>query len=166
MSDSSTLTELIGRGLSGPALTAASMVFVLAAVSRVLAEQFDTWAKRMGPLGRVWVSRRDRRLAAVAAERTQLLELAELRVLTKQQAERINQLVGSPLVVELKAQMDDMIGIIKTLRTHVEVTDAYLLADADWHRMHDLGEHPPRHLNFREFRRRFNEEAKRNDAHR
>ena len=117
------------------AVGAVVILVALGYIGRTAAETSETWARLLGPIGRRWRERGQRRQEIREEQRE--LRAADLADMTR--------------------QVDYLVGALDTCRTEHEATAGYLLYDARWHHEAELaaaaaGYDSPAHLSLRQWR--------------
>lgn len=148
------------------------VAFGVAAYSglRMMAEQFASVAKALGPLGRRWTQLREQRVARAANVAELTAQNAKLTLAGEQQVREIAWLRSmrddDAWTKDLQRQVRELSAIARRRADRMEMIDAYVLADTEWHRRADLAwksgddreritaEVPP-HVPFLEFERRW-----------
>lgn len=138
--------------------------FALYAAVRMLAESYAEVEKILGPLGRRW--------AAAKQQRTQdAITAVQLRAdnqrLTEQLDEKNREVqflrdmqANDKWNADLRRQVDALAASMTLLRDRVDITDAYLIYDEQWHRHDQLSRDDvvmEPHQSFLEFERRWKE---------
>lgn len=107
------------------------VAIVIRYVGQLLSEASESWAKVLGPLGRRWRSK---------AERRRVVEAADL--------------------ADLRRQVDNLAPRVESMTEKVAMYDDYLQYDANWHRdiaLHGAERGwefpPPEHISFLAFMR-------------
>ena len=169
MDEISTLTD----HLNLPNSLLLPVAFGLSAYSglRMLAEQFAPVEKALGPLGKRWTQLREQRIAKAANLADLTAQNAKLTAAVEQQAREIAWLRqmrdDDAWTKDLQRQVRELSAIARRRADRIEMIDAYVLADTEWHRRADLddaatgddrehitAEAPP-HVPFLEFERRW-----------
>lgn len=137
---------------------------------RMLAEQFAPVAKALGPLGKRWTQLRAQRIAKAAnvAELTdkvdKLTETAEIQAREIAWLRRMRD--DDAWTTDLNRQVRELAAIARRRADRMEMIDAYVLLDTEWHRRADLAwrvgadrdtieRELPEHVPFLEFERRW-----------
>lgn len=148
------------------------VAFGLSAYSglRMLAEQFAPVAKALGPLGKRWTQLREQRIAKAANLADLTKQVERLTATVEDQAREIAWLRrmrdDDAWTKDLQRQVRELSAIARRRADRMEMIDAYVLADTEWHRRADLAwqagddrEHieqtVPDHVPFLEFERRW-----------
>ncbi|WP_146165192.1 MULTISPECIES: hypothetical protein [Nocardia] len=117
------------------AVGAVVILVAIGYIGRTAAETSETWARLLGPLGRRWRERGERRRQIRIEQRE--ARAADLEDMTRQR--------------------DYLAGALDTCRSEHEATAGYLLYDARWHYDAELaaaaaGYESPAHLSLRQWR--------------
>lgn len=120
------------------------VAFGLSAYSglRMLAEQFAPVAKALGPLGKRWTQLREQRIAKAANLADLTKQVERLTVTVEDQAREIAWLRrmrdDDAWTKDLQRQVRELSAIARRRADRMEMIDAYVLADTEWHRRADL----------------------------